>query len=60
MVFDRKEYYRSIDQTKKRKIYNKQYNQTEYRKQYQKECRLFRTKKVCNGCYEFIQMLNSY
>ena len=42
------------------KQYKKQYTKKEKYKQYQKEYKLFRTKKVINGCYEFIQMLNSY
>ncbi len=38
-------------------------NNLEWRKKnknYQKEYDLFRRKKVVNGCYEFIQMLNQY
>ncbi len=44
----------------KRKLKNKERNQLEYRKEYFKELDLFRSSKVVNGCYEFIQMLNSY
>ena len=51
LTFDVKQHDRLRSKTRKRKkVY----------KQYEKERQLFRTKKVCNGCYEFIQMLNSY
>ena len=45
---------------------NKQYSKQYYLKNKDKtiekikEYKLFNSKKVCNGCYEFIQMLNSY
>ena len=60
LTFDIKEYDRLRDKTKKRKKAKAEYRQTHNCKQYEKERQLFRTKKVCNGCYEFIKMLNSY
>ena len=40
------------------KKYNEEYRQLNKRKY--KEYDLFRTKKICNGCYEFIKMLEQY
>ena len=51
LTFDVKQHDRLRSKTRKRKKVDKQY---------EKERQLFRTKKVCNGCYQFIQMLNSY
>jgi len=44
----------------KRRLQYKQYNQTSQRKAYMKELDLFRSNRVVNGFYEFIQMLNIY
>ena len=45
-----------------RKEYHKEYykNNKEKKKEFQKEYDLFRRKKVVNGCYEFIKMLDDY
>jgi len=60
LTFDVKQYDRLRNKTEKRKKLKREYKQSNYVKNYDKERQLFRTKKVCNGCYEFIQMLNSY
>jgi len=58
--------YNPVLDKEKKKIYNKQYSKQYYLKNKDKtiekikEYKLFNSKKVCNGCYEFIQMLNSY
>ena len=58
--FDSKEY------NKNNKEYNKEYmkewnkKNKEYKKEYNKELDLFRSKRVTNGCYEFIKMLEEY
>ncbi len=55
-----KQYYENNKQRKNNfhKLWIK--NNEEINKQYQKEYHLFNTKKVCNGCYDFINMLNQY
>ena len=51
-VINRQRAYTSIEDRKE--------DMKEYSKQYMKEHNLFNSKKVCNGCYEFIMMLNEY
>lgn len=43
----------------KHKEYQNQYNK-EYRKKNKDEINFFRSRKVVNGCYEFIKMLDEY
>lgn len=56
----RKKYY--INNKNKLKEYQKQYDKehNEQRKQNSKERYLFNSKKVCDGCYEFIMLLKQY
>ncbi len=71
MVFDKKEFMKQYNKTDKVKQYNKSLKMKHYKKQwYQKnkdktiertlDNKLFTSNKVCNGCYDFINMLNSY
>ena len=55
--FDKKEYQKEYDKEwgKNNKEHKKEYN-----KKYSKEYDLFRRKKVINGCYQFIKMLEDY
>jgi len=42
------------------KEYKKKYDKEKRNKKYDKDYDLFRSKRVVNGCYDFIQMLNEY
>lgn len=68
-----KEYYKEYAKqphikNKQHLLFNKYYlldkeyraNKKEKKKQYQKEYNLFNSKRVRNGCYDFIQMINQY
>ncbi len=54
--YDEKEYNKS---DRRKEVYRKR-NKLNKRIEQQKEYDLFRTKRVVNGCYNFIQMLNKY
>jgi len=70
--FDKTEYIKEYREKNKDKLnsyhkeYNKQYNKQYYidnkekRLEINREWKLFNSKKVCNGCYDFIMMLNQY
>ena len=62
--FDQGECLKKYYQANKQKIseYGKAYreNNKAIRKEYMKELDLFRSKKVVNGCYGFIKMLEEY
>lgn len=54
--YNRKEY----DKSDRRKELNRKRNKLNKRIEQQKEHHLFRQKRIVNGCYDFIQMLNEY
>ncbi len=60
--YDEKEYNKS---DRRKEVHRKHRNKNKDRnkkklQEYDKERNLFRRKRVVNGCYEFIQMLNEY